>query len=1216
MRTDGKGKQFDVEAIVLSNITSNIPSEPVSLKPEWNRLMGLSLADPDFGKPGRIDLLLGSDIFDLVVFYRRRFGPHGAPSAYKTSFGWVLAGSVQSERAQCHVSDVCYFSNTSDDDLLKRFWEVEDYNQKEVTLTSDEQEVVKQFEQNHTRDPSGRFVVPLPMKEGVPPLGESRTMAVRRFKTLERSLRSKFKFEEFAMALQEYFEMGHAELVPEPDLRKPPEEVYYLPMHAVRKESSVTSKLRVVFDASAKTSSGTSLNDHLLIGPTVHPTLVDVLLRFRSHRVALTTDVSRMYRAVLLPEQQKDLHRFVWRTDDTQPLRDFRMTRLTFGVSASSFAANMAMKQNALDHASAYPLAAQAVVDSFYVDDGLTGADSISEARELQTQLHELFSMGGFVLRKWKSSDPKTLIDVPSHLLDQQPTQEIVYIDTFTKILGVEWDSVSDTFRPMIPSYSPEEELTKRTLVSHIARLFDVLGWCSPAIIKPKILLQRLWEEKLGWDELVSQDIRKVWEKWRGELPILRDHLIPRCYYNKEADTVNAELHGFCDASESAYAGVVYLKLLDSTNSVHSSLVMAKTKVAPIKRLSIPRLELCGALIVAKLLSQASRILHVPTNKVYAWTDSLVVLGWLRGDLRRLKTFEGNRVSEIIDLVPPSRWNYVNTAANPADCASRGLFPAELAQQHIWWNGPGWLRGPQSEWPRSPELGRQLSPTEGYEIPVETSLVVSEELPLLEKISSYTRLRRITAWIFRFINNCRRKGNHKNLDALSTAELKQAENYWIHQAQSASFRSEIDAIKGGRALRLSSKLLPFNPFLDVQDLLRVGGRMNQAKLRYSKRHPILLPGNHPLVRLMVTFEHQRLLHAGPTLVSASLSREYCILNGRRTIRDIVRRCVICRRVAAKPKPHLLGQLPVDRLNNGLVFDRVGVDYAGPILVKSGRIRKPVVTKAYIAVFVCFSVKAVHLEPVSDLTTASFIATLRRFIARRGTPSVLWSDHGTNFCGAAKEIKGLLKDKMVSDFCASQNVQWLFTPEHAPHFGGLWEAAVKSFKGHFRKVVGETKLTFEELTTVLAQIEACLNSRPLIPQPEASDGLDVLTPGHFLIGRPVTSLPDSPDSHQSITLIRRWHLCQVLTRHFWQRWSSEYLNTLYKFSKWRTPTRNLKVGDVVCVRDEPMAPTKWPLARITKVHPGQDGKVRVVTIKTAKGTYTRPSIKLVPLVCEE
>ena len=573
-QVNGKGKSLNVDAIVLPKITSNVPTQPVTLDPKWNHLLRIQLADPEFGKPGSIDVLLGADIFSLALLHGRRFGPPGTPSAIKTIFGWVLTGAVHPNEPHSGQQgpELCYFSSTTEETLLKKFWEVEDYNDRKVALSMDERAVVEHFERTHRRDDSGRFIVPLPKKEGVSSLGESRYNAVRRFKALERSLRSKSQFETFAKALNEYFEMEHAEPVPPSDLSKPYDQVYYLPMHGVRKESSSTSKIRVVFDASAKTVSGVSLNDQLLVGPTVHPSLVDVLLRFRKYKVALTTDVSRMYRAVLLPEHQRDLHRFIWREDPTQPLKDFRMTRLTFGVSASSFAANMAMKQNALDHVKTHPLAAQAVIDSFYVDDGLIGADSISDGKRLQFELQQLFALGGFVLRKWKSSEPSVLVDVPSHLLDQQATQEIVCIETFTKVLGVEWDSICDNFRPMIPSYTPEGELTKRMLISDIERLYDVLGWCSPTIIKPKMLLHMLWEEKLGWDEPVSQVIQEVWSRWRSELSLLRKHSIPRCYFRKDVDVATTELHGFCDASESAYAGVVYLRSRDSNGAVHTYL--------------------------------------------------------------------------------------------------------------------------------------------------------------------------------------------------------------------------------------------------------------------------------------------------------------------------------------------------------------------------------------------------------------------------------------------------------------------------------------------------------------------------------------------------------------------------------------------------------------------------------------------------------------------
>ena len=453
-------------------------------------------------------------------------------------------------------------------------------------------------------------------------------------------------------------------------------------MHAVRKESSSTTKIRAVFDASAKTSTGISLNDTLLVGPTVHSSLIDVLLRFRFHR------------AIELTPSDRDLHRFVWRSDPNSHLGDYRITRVTFGVSASSFAANMAVKQNALDFALEYPQAAAAVEKSFYIDDGLTGANSVGEAVELQKQLQELFSRGGFLLRKWKSSEPAVVQHLPAELKETNSTQTLPSVDEYTKTLGIEWNAHLDHFRLTVADLPPLENVTKRVLVSDIAKTYDVLGWFAPTIIKAKILLQQLWELKVDWDDPLPPEVHEVWLQWRSELKRLTERPIPRCYFPRGAHIVAIELHGFSDASERAYAGVVYLGMMDANGDVHISLVASKTKVAPIKRLTIPRLELCGAHILARLLHHVQQAFDLPLNCVYAWTDSTIVLNWLVGNPRRFKTYVGNRVSHILELTSPDRWNHVNGVEYPADCASRGLLPSELLEHKLW------LKLPSSDWPK------------------------------------------------------------------------------------------------------------------------------------------------------------------------------------------------------------------------------------------------------------------------------------------------------------------------------------------------------------------------------------------------------------------------------------------------------------------------------------------------------------------------------------
>ena len=527
--------KFNVTAIVVPRVTCDLPVHPVIFSSTWTHLYDIPLADPDFGRPGRVDILLGVDVFTAALLHGRQVGPPGTPVAFETVFGWVLAGSTDQSTSGPVITSHHAFV-TADDDLLRRFWEIEENTKHETNLSPEERSVVEHFEMSHRHSPDGRFIVPLPKKPHAPPLGESRSHAVRRFLSLERSLRASGDFEMFNSVMQEYFEMEHAEPVPTADLDKALQNVFYLPMHAVRKESSTTTKLRAVFDASAKSSSNVSLNDILLVGPTIHSSLIDVLLRFRLHRIALTADVSKMYRAVELDASDRDLHRFVWRSDPNEPLQDYRMTRVTFGVSASSFAANMSVKRNAMDHTLEFPEAAKAVETAFYVDDCLTGADSIEEAIDLHHQLLDLFIKGGFLLRKWNSSDSNVLRHIQRELRDIQSTHHIPSPDEYTRALGIQWNAHIDHFRLTVSPLQHIDGMTKRALVSDIAKTYDVLGWFSPSIIKAKILLQRVWESKIGWDDSLPQALHQSWLQWRSELHMLVDHHIPRCYYPKHAD--------------------------------------------------------------------------------------------------------------------------------------------------------------------------------------------------------------------------------------------------------------------------------------------------------------------------------------------------------------------------------------------------------------------------------------------------------------------------------------------------------------------------------------------------------------------------------------------------------------------------------------------------------------------------------------------------------
>ena len=466
-----------------------------------------------------------------------------------------------------------------------------------------------------------------------------------------------------------------------------------------------------------------------------------------------------------------------------------------------------------------------------------------------------------------------------------------------------------DHFRLTVAKLPPLQQITKRVLVSDIAKTFDVLGWFSPTIIKVKILLQQLWELKVDWDEPLPPTIHDAWLQWRSELKSLSDKHLPRCYSPKGAHVIAVELHGFCDASEHAYAGVVYLRMMDSDGNVHLSLVTSKTKVAPIKLLTIPRLELCGAHLLTQLLHHVKQVFNLPLSCVHAWTDSTIVLCWLVGNPRRFKTYVGNRVSRIMELIAPDRWNHVNGTENPADCASRGLFPSELSGHELWWNGPRWLKLSSTGWPQQSIIPQVEPSDEEREVCFHVTAHSRTPLIAMDRYSNFTQLKYVTAWILRFIHNCRLHGTQRVARmqlSLSTQELLKAEAYWLLFSQEEHFVKEIRMLKTDRVLPTSSPLLSLRPILDSAGVLRVGGREQNSRFCYSAQHPAILHGKHPVTKLVIHSEHLRLLHAGPTLLTASLCRRYHIIGFRKAVRSVTRRCVICRRISVRPQPQNVG----------------------------------------------------------------------------------------------------------------------------------------------------------------------------------------------------------------------------------------------------------------------------------------------------------------------
>lgn len=1212
--------ELNLNAYVISKITSYLPEQKICSNAfNWIDITNLELADPEFNHPNKIDILLGADVYGCIIRTGIVKSPSSTLIAQSTTLGWILSGLVNSStlsRANNVSPNVAVMhAQFNTDQILRRFWEVEDQISTNKILSPEEEKCEEFYKATTKRRQDGRYEVRLPFKDKDPQCtsGDSRAIAEKRLQFLEKRLAKNPDLKQkYTEVINEYLQLGHLRPVKEEDDKK--HLAVYLPHHAVLREDKTTTKVRVVFNASQKNSKGVSLNDTLMIGPTLQADLRHTVLRWRRYSIALVADIVKMYRQIGVSDEDAMFQRILWRNSSADDIQDYELVTVTFGTASAPYQAVRTLHQVAYDEGDMYPKAADQVLNSFYMDDLMTGCFEVTSGIKMYKQIKEMLCKGGFKLQKWNSNNKEILEkirtleerDKGQHILkdkginkDNQKVE--IKLDETMKILGLTWDRLKDSFRYTV-NLPPlkSEPVTKRSVISDIARLFDPLGWLAPTIVLAKIFIQKLWLAGMGWDEQLNIELIKEWNTYREELALLTNIHIPRWLGTTPESKL--ELHGFCDASKVAYAAVLYLRLIDATGEVNVSLLVSKTRVAPIKQVSIPRLELCGAVLLSKLLIETSEVLNIPKDRIYAWTDSTVVLAWLNSHPSRWKTFVANRTSEILTFMNSSQWFHVATKENPADCASRGMLPSLFLQFTTWFSGPQFLKAKTITYKKPNDLRIELEQS------VKAHVVVgSDSYNILDRFSSLLKLLRVVAYCRRFLN---RNTNRKTY--LQKKEIDEALNCCIKKVQGESFALEYAQLQSKGHIELkNSKLKSLCPFIDGKGVMRLQGRLHKASLDAQMKYPIVLPNDSHFTHLVVADAHKKTLHGGPQMMINYLRTAYWIIGVRNLTKQCVRKCVTCAKHKATIKSQFMGSLPSIRCSPTRPFLHSGVDYAGPINIRTTKGRGHRSYKGYICLFVCMSTRALHLEVVSDMTTQSFLAAFRRFVARRGHCAKIWSDNGTTFVGASKELQQLkqLHSSIASNLEVS-GTEWHFIPPHAPNFGGLWEAGIKSTKFHLKRVIGESTLTYEELSTLLSQVEACLNSRPMsLINVEDPGEPTPLTPGHFLIGEPVISVPDYDVKSSSVSSLTRWQFVQRMVQSFWKRWSQEYLAGLMNRYKWASKIPEPNIGDIVLIKEDDLPPSRWMLGRVLEKHPGDDKVTRVVTLRTKNSTIKRPTNKL-------
>ncbi|XP_070143305.1 uncharacterized protein [Drosophila kikkawai] len=1085
-----------------------------------------------------------------------RIGLPGEPIAQNTRFGWILSGRAEGVREATQLR--CHRVLLDTEALLKRFCEVESVPDRPIATEGDLW-CESFFQETHVRRPDGRYVVRLPFKTYLDPtmvLGKSHQMALNRFLQMERRLSNNpDRWSKYVDEIEEYFAleqiapaMGSESSTVRSTAANRHVASCVLPHHAVFKKEIQSTKQRIVFDASSRTSNGRSLNDILWTGPTLQNDMSAVILNWRKYRFVFTADIQKMYRCIDVHPEDAQYQRILWRAAEGS-INVYALATLTFGTASAPFMAIRVIQQLAKDERCSFPKAEEVLRDEIYVDDILSGGHTIEDAEDKRAQVSGAIKSACMELRKWSSNEESILQSIPpEHQCSRTPLNWDA-ADPI-KALGMYWLPNKDCFKFQV-NFEIPPTFTKRTILSSIARLFDPLGLIAPVIISGKLILKEVTMAKktqdngartaLDWDDEVPKALAERWQAFRDGLLGIDCLSIQRWIHYSPGSIVSAQLHAFCDGSSTSYAATTYLRLEHGNGACYVSLLAAKSKVTPTKPLTIPRTELSGAVLAVKLvkwLTSARWLNDLPIQTFY-WTDATILLHWLHGDVNRWKTFVANRVAFILDHSSPSQWRHVGTSENPADCATRGLPPSELKDFDLWWRGPEWLTRKQDDWP-STEIGQvdiHDAALEAKADKVRVHLAVPQP-SLVERFSSFSQAIRVTAFIIRFKSNAISKGE-RYTGPLSIKELDYALLAIVRIVQRESFSSEL------------------------------------AALMNSKR----LPSKSKLQKLVIRYSHTLTLHGGAQLTLAHARQRFWILTGRQAVRRVLRKCVRCFRTRPTTSAQLMGDLPLHRVNPpNRPFLATGVDYTGAIELKAARLRGASFYKGYIAVFICLATKAVHLEAVTGLTTEHFLLALDRFTGRRGMVQHLYSDNGTNFIGADNLMKALFGrlqedyEKLIAPKLAAQRATWHFNPPQSPNFGGLWEANVKSVKHHLKRVIADRRLTYEELSTVLISIEACLNSRPLCPLTADADDLEVLTPAHFLIGDSMLAPPEYRP--QSKSFAEQFLIQQSMIRHFWKAWSRDWLAHLQERPKWCHEAEGLQLNDLVIIKDDRFPPSQW------------------------------------------
>lgn len=1197
------GRRFTLKFFATDQVDMCLSSPGLKATIDDLKSKGCRLADPSatdsltdvqiiigadyFGKlVGRVKLVQGVNVFSSPGGYLI-FGklPCGNPDPDEGS----LMKSVQVKK----VAMLPHFlgeSNTKDPPVHK-LWELDSIGIQPEKFDRTEEKVLKEFANTIQYD-DHKYSVRLPFKYEPCELPTNFKMALSQLKSLLKRLEQDVeKRSHYHRIIKDYESMDFIEQVKDRRIIG-----HYLPHHPVLKDST-TTPIRIVFNASATCENNLSLNDVLETGPSLTEKLVDSLVNFRQGRYAVCADISKAFLRVGLQPSERDFVRFLWVEDpesDDPKMITYRFKAVPFGTTSSPFLLQATLYRHL--SLSQSPLK-DMLLNSFYVDNFATTIDEDDKLCELFHETNRCLIKAGMPLQEWNSNC--------------QPFNE--WLDDETRkievgVLGINWSTQEDTINLRDVKSDPIPNLTKRKVLSYISELYDPLGLASPIGIRGRSLMRELWLIKMGWDDKLDDECVKKFNQLIPCYSKIAELQFPRaCCLNKD----HIQLHVFCDASAQAYGAVAYAVTADS-----SIIIISKARVSPVKTKSIPQLELTAIVIGCRLVLYLLENLKCSVSEIFVWTDNMPCLSWIENNKSNL-VYVRNRVGEILEIQKETKLKlrHVSTHENPADLLSRGCTLRQLKQSEMWTHGPKWLLDKDS-WPNPAVVEDDHTiPFIGEIVTQNFRVEVPEPIFPVNSYSTLKRLYRVTTLVFEFIRKLRP-------GALS---CETPEAYWRRCEQRTHYPLVVRCLQKDSHENMYQSSWRFirdlNLYLDKDGILRSKGRYGRKQELMALNNVVLLPPKSFYTHLIILALHANNHHIGVAQTLGDLREFYWVPKGRPVVKSSISKCLLCRLFRAQtyslPGP---ASLPDYRVHYTRPFEVSGVDFTGAISLKD---EAGVIHKYYVCLFTCTATRAVHLELCCSLSAEAFINCLRRFVARCSLPRRLVSDNGTNFVATHKFIVALQRHVDIKSYLYSHNVAWTFNTPRAPWQGGMFERLIKIVKDCLVKALFRRSINMDELATILTEVEAIVNNRPLTYVSGLIEDGEPLCPAKLLYGRKIHIFPpvdrddndlDYVDTREHVNiLVDHYARVSACISHFYRVWCKEYLSALREkhYTSYQQTIRTPKVGEIVYIK-EGNDKSLYKLAKIVELTPSSDGYTREVKVISEGEIYRKSLDKLVPL----